>query len=276
LRYAGLMLGAIRREWQAKVAIGIFIFFSVWWLILQYPQTKTESLNSAFGATYGIIALWGAICGLIISRLWGGAKSIMGKAIIVFSLGLLLQEFGQLSYFYYFFIKHVDVPYPSLGDIGYFGSVLMYIYGAVLLANAAGVHFTLRSIGKKIQAIAIPVIMLLVGYYLFLKGYQFDWGNPIKVFLDFGYPLGQAVYVSIAVLTYLLAGGILGGIMRSKVLWILFALIAQFAADYTFLYQTNNGTWTAGQINDYMYLFAYFIMALALIQLRGVLREFKK
>ena len=200
----------------------------------------------------------------------------MGKAIVMFSLGLLLQEFGQLSYFYYFFIRHIAVPYPSLGDIGYFGSVLAYIYGALLLAKASGVHFTLRSVGKKILVVIIPTIMLMVGHYLFLQGYQFDWNNPVKVFLDFGYPLGQAIYISIAILTYLLAGGILGGVMRNKVLWILFALLAQFVADYTFLYQTSNGTWTAGQINDYAYLFAYLIMALALIQLRSVLREFRK
>ena len=88
--------------------------------------------------------------------------------------------------------------------------------------------------------------MLAVGYFLFLQGYEFDWSDPLKVFLDFGYPFGQAIYVSIAILTYLLSRGILGGIMKGKILFILFALCMQFLSDYTFLYQSSKGTWSVG------------------------------
>ncbi len=267
------MIETIKMRWEAKIAIVLFIFLTIWWLILQFPQTHSDILNSWFGASYGILALLGAICGFVIAHKWGGIKSVFGKALTMFAFGLLLQEFGQLAYFYYFFILHIPVPYPSIGDIGYFGSIPFYAYGTLLLAKTAGVK--LNDFRHKLFALFLPMVMLIGAYYLFLQGHEIDWTNPLQVFLDFGYPFGQAIYISFAIATYFLSRGVLGGIMKRKVLWILFALLAQFIADYTFLYQTSRGTWTAGQINDYMYLFAYFIMALSLIQMGMVYDQLK-
>lgn len=269
------MIETLKKSWEAKITIILFLFFTGWWVILQFPQTKTEALNSWFGACYGIVALWGAMWGLLIAKKWGGIKSIFGKALIMFSVGLFLQEFGQLSYFYYFFILHIPVPYPSIGDIGYFGSIPLYAYGTLLLGMVSGAHVKFRDIKNKLFALFIPLIMLGIAYYLFLQGYQLDWHMPLKIFLDFGYPFGQAIYISIAFSVYFLSRGLLGGIMKERVLWILFALLAQFLSDYTFLYQTSRGIWTAGQINDFMYLFAYFIMSLALIQMQTVFNKLR-
>lgn len=268
------MIETIKKEWQAKAAIIIFLLLTVWWFYS--PQFKTSPTARFFGdfpSIYGIVALWGAIWGIIISKAWGGLKSVMGKAIIMFSLGLFAQEFGQIYYAYLSFYKHIAVPYPSLGDVGYFGSIPLYIYGVALLAKASGVSIGLKSIKNKLQSIILPALGLIIGYRLFLKGYEFDWSDPVKIFLDFGYPLGQAIYISFALLTFLLSRGVLGGIMKSKILFLLFALCMQFASDYTFLYQSSRGVWAVGGINDYMYLASYLFMALALIQLKTVLKK---
>ena len=55
--------------------------------------------------------------------------------------------------------------------------------------------------------------------------------------------------------------------MKNKILFVLFALVIQFLCDYTFLYQSSKGIWQVGGVNDYMYLVAYFVMTLALINL---------
>lgn len=266
------MLETIKREWEAKVAILLLFLLTVWWIVS--PSVQKTMGGRFFGdypSIYGIMALWGAVWGIIISLKWGGLKSIMGKAILIFSLGLFAQEFGQIAYAYLSFYKHIDVPYPSLGDVGYFGSVPLYILGTLFLAKATGVKIGLKSFKNKIQAVLIPSAVLTIGYFLFLQGYKFDWSDPIKIFLDFGYPFGQAIYISLALLTYLLSKGVLGGVMKSKILFILFALSIQFLSDYTFLYQSSRGIWHVGEINDYMYLIAYFIMTLGLIQLKTVL-----
>lgn len=269
------MFGNLVKEWQAKASVAIFLVYALIWSSLQFPQTRNIKVLDFYETTYTLMALWGGVWGLVISRSWGFVRSIMGRAIIVLSLGLLAQVFGQIVYSYYVYVAGVEIPYPSLGDVGYFGSVLLYTYGVYLLAKASGVKLGLKSISNKIIAVIIPLVMLIIGYALFLQSYEFDLSDPVRVFLDFGYPLGQAIYVSLAFLTLLLSRGLLGGVMRDKILFLIVALVAQFFADYVFLYQVSRGTWELGGINEFMYLIAYFLMALGIIQLNSVVKSLK-
>ena len=258
-----------------QIALVIFALFSLFWFLLQLFPPGSE-FHSLFTHTYGLMAAWGGIQGLLVARKWGWSKSIMGRSILMFSFGLLAQEFGQIAYSAYSVVlKLEEVPYPSLGDIGYFGSILFYIYGIYLLAQAAGVTVGLKSFKNKIQAIIIPSVLLLCSYTLFLHDYSFDWSIPLTILLDFGYPLGQAIYISLAILTFLLSRGILGGVMKIKVLYILLALVMQYLADYVFLYQASRGTWYPGNFNEFMYLVSYFLMTVSIIQLNTVLTRIK-
>lgn len=270
------MLNKFVSNWQARVISLVFILFSVWWTYLQFLNRSTVSNFDNFASTYCVIAIWGGIWGIYISNKWGGFKSILGRSLLAFSVGLFAQAFGQLSYSYFVMIKHIEVPYPSLGDLGYFGSIPLYIYAILQLAKASGISLSLKSNANKIVAIIFPLLLLSFTYYVFLRNYQFDWSAPLKLFLDFAYPLGQSVYVSIALLTYYLSRNILGGRMKIRVLIVLFALFIQYCADFIFLYQANNNQWIAAGINDYIYLVGYFIMTLALLEFGYIYQEFKK
>ena len=212
----------------------------------------------------------------MIFRSLGGSKNILARAILGFSLGLLFQSFGQASFSYYAFIRHVAVPYPSLGDIGFLGSIPCYIYGILQLAKASVGEVSLKSFHHEAQAFFIPTVMLFLSYYIFLRDYVFDWSNPLKVFLDFGYPLGDAIYVSIVILVFLLSRKIFGGTTRGPILFFAFALAVQYISDYTFLYQASHGTWQAGRINDLMYSIAYFLMTIGIIYVGEVLGRMKE
>jgi hypothetical protein len=266
--YTQYMLRTIKTQRLAQAFISVFLLFFAWWIIIQLNHDPFSFQNQLFGATYGIMALFGAVSGIFVARRWGYARSLMGKAILMFSLGLLAQEFGQLVYSYYTFFTDVEVPYPSLGDVGYFGSIPLYIYGVVLLGEASGINVTLKSLKNVIQAILIPVILLTFSYSVFLQGYEFDVTNPLVIFLDFGYPFGQAIYVALALSIYLLSRNILGGVMRMKIFFILFALVIQYLSDYTFLYQASRGLAYPGGIIDGLYLVSYAAMGLGLLQLR--------
>ena len=258
------------RDRQAQLLLIVFIALTVWWAILQYLgfQEVSEFRNLIWAATYQIIALLGGVWGLSIAYSWGGSRSIVGKAILAFAVGLLLQVFGQSTFSLYNLVLQVDIPYPSLADIGFFGSIPLFIYGAWMLARASGVGASLRMHRNKIQALLIPLVMLIFSYASFLRGYEVDWSAPLRVLLDFAYPLGQAIYVAIAILAYLLSRKLLGGVMKGKVVFILWALVAQYLADYNFLYQTLQETWHNGAYGDFIYLLAYLLMALGLLQFR--------
>jgi len=268
------MLDTFKKEVWARFIFAFFVFFTLWWLYLRFVD-PLHIQNQIFSALYGTVALVGAIFGIHTSNKWGGYKSLVGRSILMFSLGLLLQEFGQIVYSFYVFFLNVDIPYPSIGDLGYFGSIPCYIYGIWLLGSASGVKITSKQLSSLFLAILIPIALLTGAYILFLQGYEFDWSSPLTVLLDFGYPFGEAIYISVAILTYLLSRKVLGGVMKEKVLFILFALLIQFFADYTFLYLARYDTVLPGGINDFLYLIAYFTMSLGLVRLKTVFDSLK-
>lgn len=269
------MVKTLLREWQAKVAAILFFAYSLWWIYLQLYKQSGDIAFDYFASTYCLMALWGGFWGLRTAHRWGGWKSLMGRAIYFFSFGLFAQAFGQLAYSYYVMVVGVEVPYPSIGDVGYFGSIPLYLVAIIHLAHASGVHLTLRSYESKLWAVAVPSALLIGTYALFLTEYAFDFSAPLTIFLDFGYPLGQSIYVAVALLTYVLSRTLLGGRMKKRVIFILLALFLQYVADFVFLYQAHTDQWLAAGINDFLYFAGYYIMTLSLLQLDTVWLELR-
>ncbi len=201
---------------------------------------------------------------------WGGTKAVVGRALLFFSLGLFSQEVGQLVSSYYTQIAHTDLPYPSLGDVAYFGSVILYLIAAFFLAKAVGVKFALKKVQYKVLAIAVPIAILAISYFVLLHGYQYDTSKPLTVFLDAGYPIGQALYISVALIAYLLSRKMLGGIMKSGILLVIAALVVQYISDFSFIYEVHRGAYVPGKFDDLFYLIAYFVMAMALIKFHTI------
>ncbi len=261
-----------------KTALGLFVFFLLWRFILYFvplvPEAGFNIWSFAWGATYQIIALFGAVLGFTVAQSWGGWKSRLGRATIVLALGLLFQSIGQAISSYYVYTTG-NIPYPSLGDIGFFGSVLFYIWASLILARLSGVLVSMRAFSKKLEALFIPLILLVASYMIFLNGQELDWSQPLTVLLNIGYPLGQAFYVAIALLTFYMSKDVLGGVMKIPILLFLVALIAQYVSDFTFLYQAVRGLYIPEGLNDIMYFVSYFLMTIALIDLGQVFKRIK-
>ena len=250
----------------------IFLGFFAWWISFQHVVTKQGPSVQWFGGTYGIVALIGSIIGFTAARKWGGFKTVLGKALMFFSLGLLAQEAGQLIYTYYIYGAKIQIPYPSWGDVAYFGSVLLYITAAIYLTRVSGAKFSLKDVKYKFIAVIVPLVLLGVSYWVFLHHHQYDFHKPLTVFLDFGYPMGQAIYISIAITAYLLSRKLLGGIMRAGLVLVMVALFLQYISDFTFVYQSSRGTYLSGKYDDLFYLISYFGMTTAMIKFHTIYR----
>jgi len=265
----------LKNKLQIFVSL-VFISYVAWWASFQQVVEKQGLSVQRFGATYGIMALFGALIGLFASQKWGGFRTVVGKALLFFSVGLLAQEAGQIIYTYYIYGAKIQIPYPSWGDAAYFGSTLCYIVGSIYLAKAVGVKFSLKKPRYKVLALVIPAILLITSYWVFLYHHQYDWHKPLTAFLDFGYPMSEAIYISLAATAYLLSRKILGGIMRAGILILILALCIQYFADFTFLYQSSRGTWLTGRWNDLSYLVAYFVMTTAMIRFLATYYDLRK
>ncbi|MDA1169369.1 MAG: hypothetical protein O3A36_03455 [bacterium] len=266
----------IRGSKVAQLLLAIFIILSGWWITIFIRGLEEGTENNIFTLVYPILALIGSVSGFVVSKKWGGVSSVIGKGILLFSLGLFAQFFGQAAYAYYIYIEGIEIPYPSIGDIGYFGSVILYFFGLVSLAKVTGVKLSLKSYQGQIQALLIPVALLLFSYYLLLRDYTVDWSASVVTLLDFAYPLGQAIYVSMAILIYTLSRKFLSGFMRGPILFLLVSLVVQYISDFTFLYQVGHDQWYVGGVNDYMYSLSYVLMAIALIQIGSALNYLRE
>jgi hypothetical protein len=259
---------------KVQTASIIFLILVVWrTFIFIYPS---ESLSFAWGSLYQIIAIYGAYLGFTLAKSWGGHKSVLGRTILAFSWGLALQVFGQ-SVSSYFVYTTGTVPYPSLGDLGFFGSIPLYVYGVYLIAKLSGVNITLRAFWRRCIAGIIIIGILAASYYIFLSGYTPSVASPLAEFLDYGYPLGQALYIGIAIvsLIFIAARNSLGGVMKRPILIFLSALVMQYISDFTFLYQTSKGLYIPEGINDCMYFLSYFLMTISIIHLSIVFDRLK-
>lgn len=244
----------------------MYLLTLVWWIYLQLGNLTNSTQAYLFDWFYGVIGFSGALYGIYISfKKWGGWDSIIGKGLILLPVGLLGQWFGLQVWTYYNVIAKVETPYPSLADVGYFALIPAYAFGALMFALAAGAKFSLKTKRGKIGVLFIPLIALGLSYALFLKDIGFDPFNLVKAFLDFGYPLGEIIPVSIALFTLTLSRNFLGGTMRSRILFLVGAFFFQFLTEYAFLYTAGAETYVNGGWNDLMYATSYAIMSFGLI-----------
>lgn len=252
-----------------KVIFILFLFFTIFWIMLQLTYKKNTISYHIFGDSYFITALFGGLWGITIAHKWGGKRSLMGKAILLFSIGLLCQTFGQITYSAYDFFLNKPNAYGSIGDIGYFGTIPFYIVGMLFLARASGAKINTDSIKRNWRLLFLSLVALGISYFFVLQRYILNWSNPFKIFLDFGYPLGDIIYAYLALLTYIELKNMKKSIIKSKVLIVIAAFTLQFLTDLIFVIQANANTFYIGQFTDYLCLSAYLVMSFAILQLNS-------
>jgi len=248
--------------------ISLFLTFFILWIYLNYFASDVSyDTFSLWSNSYQVIALFGTIFGLIASKRWGGTGSYIGRALLAFAIGLLLQCFGQTVYGYYDEVRNIEIAYPSIGDIGFVVSILFYIYGALMLAKAPRVQLSLKLIVSKIHIVLIPFAMLVLTFFIYLQNYSFDWLKPVKIFIDFGNPFIDAIAIVVILLAFSLSKEKLRGALNIPFAFFTVTLIVQYLADVVFIYVFNNNLYVTGGFSDLIYAISYILMALSLVTL---------
>jgi hypothetical protein len=251
----------------AQLFILVYFGLFAWWIEINARHLTTSKQNFYFGLIYAVVALIGGVNGLIASRRWGSLKSVLGRGIIFFSIGLLCLGVGQLIFSYYNIIRQVEIPFPSAADFFYFSIIIFYILGSIALFKSSGSRFSLRSLKGKILALLVPAIALAISWFVLLQKLQIDFSglhNGLVTFLSYSSPLGGAIYISVAVLTFQLSYKHLGGNLRKPILFLIFALMFEYVAEYLFAYRAAKGAYYNGDVDDLIFATAVTVMLLAL------------
>jgi hypothetical protein len=232
---------------------------------------KSGDLNYLYSFLFGLIPFFGGLIGMLKSRMWGGLRSAMGKAIFFVSLGLFLWGTGENIWSYYNFVKNVPAPYPSLADLGFAPSIFFWIIGTFYLAKATGAWLTFsRSRTAKVIAVAVPVLLLIPSYYLQVKlargGVLVPPGETVlKAILDIVYPFGDFLALTLAAVVLLLSYQFAGGIYRKAVYVLLFGLTMMYVGDMVFSYTTTKQTYYNADFGDLLLSTGQFLMTLGIL-----------
>jgi hypothetical protein len=261
----------------SRLVLFWFAVSVVFWVLLQVFAKNTEKgtgLYLLFASTYGVVSLFGGVGGLYFSKRWGGLKSHLGKTLTFLSLALLFTEAGQIIFSFYNIILKVDLPYPSLADVGFFGAIPLYCLGAFYLLRTMNISGRIKRDNplKTFSTMLIPMLMMLVTYLVNFRTYDSSGSSIIKIFLDFADPIGHSVYISFALIALVLSGRLFGGKLRKSILVILLAFLMQYVADLNFLFQDTHSTWVNGGYGDVLYLISYTLMSYGVLSIERSMR----
>lgn len=263
-----------------KIAAAFLAFLVVFWVWLYSTGSKEGFYNYLYSFLFGLIPLIGGAVAMGQSRIWGGLKSAVGKAVFFIGLGLFCWGSGETIWSYYNFFLGEPAPYPSLADLGFAPSIFFYGLGAIYLAKATGAKYGLRNIYAKVFVLVAPIILLAISYYglvVVARGGILvpPDETPLKIVLDIAYPLGDFLALTIAVIVSGLSFKYLGGRYVLDIASILLGLAVMTVADAVFSYTTTVGTFYNGQFGDLLLTLGLFFITFGVLGFCTSLKEKK-
>ncbi len=257
---------------HSKLIFYYFVFIFIWWAIYYVTGKATIDGEVTFGGAlyqvaFGLIPLLGGLLGLLKSKKWGGTKSYVGRALLFISIGAICWGVGQMVWsVYYNILNNVDIPYPSLADVGYSLSFPFLALGLFNLSKATGARFSIRHPKGKLLALFIAAGVIVVAYYLLIvvgRGGVIDFTEGgLKLFFDLAYPIGDFLILLSSLLIYGLSYNYLGGRYKISILCVILGLVVLFFGDFSFSYTTTVGTYYNGTWVDMILPTAWMLIVL--------------
>ena len=253
-----------------KILVAFLVLLVAFWIVLFVTHTTTGYYNYLYSFLFGLIPFISGMVAISASRMWGGLKSTVGKAIFFVGLGILFWGAGEVIWSYYNFFAGVAAPYPSLADIGFAPSILFYGIGTIYLSVVMGAKFGLRNTRSKVFAVVAPLVIAAVSYYVLVvvarNGVVVPEGEtPLKALLDIAYPLGDFVSLTLAVVISGLSFNYLGGVYKWDMISLMLGLVVMFIADSVFSYTTTVGTYYNGNWGDLLLTIGLFFLSFGAI-----------
>jgi hypothetical protein len=242
-----------------KVLIFLQAIVTGWWVYLQFSGDHTLNANYLFNGVYGVIFLYGGVIGSVYAVRLGGLRSTVGRALSLISLALIAYGIGQFIWMYYNLVLHKEVPYPSYADL---------FFGLTIPVFSLGFWHILKMyrtfLSGKILAQLMIVLFISAGTISVLIGPP-DLSGKLDLmsrFLNLYYPLGDALLVSLAFITFRTGGG---KIDRSIILYVIGMLLLA-TADNLFTWRHNNEIYWNGDFSDLLFAFSGFLLSYGVVK----------
>ena len=269
----------MKLNYDSKIIIGSYAIICAFWVTLVVVSKNSladnnmlETLQHLTQVPLAILPILGGIIGIKNSLGWGGIRSVVGRSSLSLALGLTAWGMGMVFWNYYLFFANVEIPYPSLADLGYALGLVFFAIGIFSLSRAIGIRYALRNKKGKILIFLIPAIVILISIHLLNNvargGILVDpSGSYLKLFFDLLYPLGDVVLLTMTSVLYFISKDFLGGRYKSSILILFAGFLVFYVADFGFSYTTTVETYYNGHFVDFLFATTMFILSLGLSML---------
>lgn len=217
-----------------------------------------------------LIPIIGSFIGFGIAKKWGGFKSRLGKAIILYSLGLMAWGFGVVGWLFYIYVLGItEVPYPSPADFVYMLAQILWYAASITMARVIGAQYGFKNKLGMVKAVLGGIFGVVLSYILLISvardGSLTADGFNLGTFFDFYYPIATSLSLTLTLIIYFLSGKFLGGKFKKSLLVLFAGFIFQFFGDFYYTLSTNNETYYNGHWSDMLFTTAMLTLTLGLL-----------
>lgn len=233
-----------------------------------YGKNTLESFaNFSNNYIYFFVHALAGYIGILGARKIGLGNTI-GKGLLFLGIAMLFNALGQIFYDYYISWLKVDVPYPSIAEIP---------WGIFIILQAIGMFYILKPFSPKVSknliitsVITYIVSAIIIVSIIHLPEFQkYTWAASAT---DLMYMLGDAVLLTLAIMTVVIAGG---RIFNGLIVYT-FSLVLMAVADIMYSTEVATDTFMQGGISDLIYNLSGVLFALGIYMIAKTFIEKQK
>ncbi|MBI1862948.1 hypothetical protein HYS00_02410 [Candidatus Microgenomates bacterium] len=249
------------------LVLTLHAFNTLWWIMLENSFAHQASIwNFLFNGLYGMEYLCGGIIGMYYHRRLGGLKSTIGTSLFFLSMGMIIYSVGAFTWLGYNLLSKTELPYPSWADLFYSLLVPFFVIGLWRLLKMYNAFSSWKRILEfLVLLVIISCVMIFVVIHPDISPHL-----PFGVnFFNLFYPLGDSFLATLAIIAFRSSGGK----MDKSILIFSAGLIVHTSADILFSYRNSHGLYWNGDVSDYVFACAGFMLSLGIV---GIIRSFDK
>lgn len=265
---------------RQKIVIYVFIFFFIYYAVLSVLHITEGFYNDLYGLLLGVVVLASGVISMVYYHEQyqnTNSKTIL-KGLFILGLGLFCWGIGTIVWIYYSMVFGIVLAYPSIADIFYLPSVVLYCTGIFLLLSQ-NFQKKFKDKNEIIRIITICIFISIVTFYMMVtivrggKIYDSEVSLLTNI-LNILYPCFDFVGL---ILAFFISGITMSNLKSKygKLLFILaIGLVLMFISDSLLAYFTLNNFYYNGGFTDFLFTVSTLTIIFSLMGLCSKDSEF--
>jgi hypothetical protein len=249
-----------------QFCIGIILAYCLFLLLWAISYSvKGGVLSEVFVDSYWLLPSMGGVLGLVSARIWGVRNDFVGKSLLIYSICLILQGAGHLSYSIKAQYTAVQNPFPSIPEVFFLLSLLAMLVATTYMLRTFFIQVDQPDLKRRrlylIYAIALGVLVSLVALSITGLINAKSWSVTL---LTCVYLTLDSIFCLIFLFMIPFSRAIHYGVFVRNVSSFFIAFLLLTVADVLFFFEGLVGIWDLSVISDFFYISSYLAFSLAI------------